>query len=156
MHCRHKASTYVIDGKAESGVFAADLTLAEVRQLRAKQRWEFRDHSFDGRFGVVTFEEFIDVALAADRAVGIYPGEILLVTHLPVGGTALVRHIAVGGNEATGTVALRVGGQAMGRDIRAAVEGQSRKEERARRWFQVNMMWADAKEGGRLVDGGAV
>lgn len=66
----------MIDGEAVSGVFAADLTLAEVRQLRAKQRWEFRDHSFDGRFGLVTFEEFIDVALAAGRAVGIYPGEL--------------------------------------------------------------------------------
>jgi glycerophosphoryl diester phosphodiesterase len=57
-------------------VFAADLTLAEVRQLKAKQRWAFRDHSFDGQYGIVTFEEFIDVALAAGRPVGIYPGRL--------------------------------------------------------------------------------
>lgn len=57
------------------GIFAADLTLAEVRQLRARQRWAFRDHSHDGLFGIATFEEFIDSALAAGRPVGIYPGE---------------------------------------------------------------------------------
>lgn len=56
-------------------MFAADLTLAEVRQLRAKQRWAFRDHSFDGHYGIVTFEEFIALALAAGRPVGIYPGQ---------------------------------------------------------------------------------
>lgn len=56
-------------------MFAADLTLAEVRQLRARQRWAFRDHSFDGLYGIVTFEEFIALALAAGRPVGIYPGQ---------------------------------------------------------------------------------
>jgi glycerophosphoryl diester phosphodiesterase len=66
----------MIDGEHVGGVFAADLTLAEVRQLKAKQRWAFRDHSFDGQYGIVTFEEFIDVALAAGRPVGIYPGRL--------------------------------------------------------------------------------
>jgi glycerophosphoryl diester phosphodiesterase len=64
----------MIDGQLMSGVFASDLTLAEVQQLRALQRWPFRDHSFDGQFGVVTFEDFIDLALTAGRPVGIYPG----------------------------------------------------------------------------------
>lgn len=64
----------MIDGELMSGVFASDLTLAEVQQLRALQRWPFRDHSFDGQFGVVTFEDFMDLALTAGRPVGIYPG----------------------------------------------------------------------------------
>lgn len=69
----HRAATYSIDGEAVSGIFAADLTLAEVKQLRAKQRWAFRDHTHDGAFAIPTLAEFLDVALSAPRAVGIYP-----------------------------------------------------------------------------------
>jgi len=65
----------MIDGQLVEGIFASDLTLAEVKQLRATQRWPFRDHSFDGLYGIVTFEEFVDLAQAAGRPVGIYPGE---------------------------------------------------------------------------------
>lgn len=67
------ARTYSIDGEAVTGIFAADLTLAEVKQLRAKQRWDFRDHSHDGAFSIPTLSEFLDVALSASRAVGVYP-----------------------------------------------------------------------------------
>lgn len=56
------------------GIFASDLTLAEVKTLKAKQRLEFRDHSHDGLYSIVTFEEFLDLALAAGRPVGVYPG----------------------------------------------------------------------------------
>lgn len=69
-----RAATYVIDGQPMRGIFASDLTLAEVKTLRAKQRLEFRDHSHDGQYGIVTFEEFLDLALAAGRPVGVYPG----------------------------------------------------------------------------------
>jgi glycerophosphoryl diester phosphodiesterase len=72
-HFQDRAATYTIDGEAVSGVFAADLTLAEVKQLRAKQRWEFRDHSHDGTFEIPTLSQFLDVALSVPRAVGIYP-----------------------------------------------------------------------------------
>jgi glycerophosphoryl diester phosphodiesterase len=72
-HFQERAATYTIDGEAVSGIFAADLTLAEVKQLRAQQRWEFRDHSHDGAFAIPTLSEFLDVALSAPRAVGIYP-----------------------------------------------------------------------------------
>ena len=74
VRCRDRATSYIIDGERVRGIFAADLTLAEVKQLRAKQRWAFRDHSFDVQYGIVTFEEYIDLALAAKRPVGIYPG----------------------------------------------------------------------------------
>ena len=69
----HRVNTYTIDGKTHTGVFAADLTLAEVKTLRAKQRWEFRDHSQDVLHPVATLSEFLDLVAAAPRAVGIYP-----------------------------------------------------------------------------------
>lgn len=78
--CRDRATSYVIDGQQVDGIFACDLTLAEVQQLRAMQRWAFRDHSFDGQYGVVTFDIFLDLALAANRPVGIYPGELHIST----------------------------------------------------------------------------
>jgi glycerophosphoryl diester phosphodiesterase len=54
-------------------VHAVDLTLAELRTLRARQRYGFRDASHDGRHGLVTFEEFLAIAAAAPRVVGVYP-----------------------------------------------------------------------------------
>jgi hypothetical protein len=78
-HGRDRTATYTIDGQSVSGVFAADLTLAEVRQLKARQPWAFRDHGYDGIFSLVTLEEFIDIAQAAGRPVGIYPGVCVCV-----------------------------------------------------------------------------
>jgi hypothetical protein len=63
LHCRDRATTYKIDGEDVKGIFATDLTLDEVRQLRAKQRVDFRDQSFNGQFAIPTFEEYIDIAL---------------------------------------------------------------------------------------------
>jgi glycerophosphoryl diester phosphodiesterase len=68
-----RVNTYTIDGETHTGIFAADLTLAEVKTLRAKQRWEFRDHSHDGLYPVATLSDFLDVVAAAPRVVGIYP-----------------------------------------------------------------------------------
>ncbi|KAK3127624.1 hypothetical protein QOZ80_7AG0575940 [Eleusine coracana subsp. coracana] len=56
-----------------TGYFIIDFTLAELKTLRAKQRWDFRDKSHDGVSPIITFEEFIDIALNAKRVVGIYP-----------------------------------------------------------------------------------
>src|SRR4051812_34221901 len=39
-----------IDGMTQTGWFAEDFTLAEIKTLRAKERLPFRDHSFDGQF----------------------------------------------------------------------------------------------------------
>ncbi|KAF6257834.1 glycerophosphoryl diester phosphodiesterase family protein [Scenedesmus sp. NREL 46B-D3] len=72
-HFSHRVATYTIDGEPVSGIFASDLTLAEIKQLRAKQRWAFRDRTHDGAFEVATLGEFLDVAQSAPRAVGIYP-----------------------------------------------------------------------------------
>lgn len=79
---RDRVTTKTIDGEQVRGIFTSDLTLNEVKTLKAKQRLPFRDQSFNGKFDVLTLSECIDVALGAGRPVGIYPGVCL--RHLPV------------------------------------------------------------------------
>ncbi|KAL8150631.1 hypothetical protein V2J09_020439 [Rumex salicifolius] len=50
-----------------------DFTWAELSTLRAKQRFSFRDQQYNGMFPIITFEEYIAIALDAPRIVGIYP-----------------------------------------------------------------------------------
>ncbi|KAF2312865.1 hypothetical protein GH714_040919 [Hevea brasiliensis] len=50
-----------------------DFTLEELKTLRVKQRYAFRDQQYNGKFSIITFEEFISIALDAPRVVGIYP-----------------------------------------------------------------------------------
>ena len=61
-----RAATREIDGAAfRDGVFAADLTLAEVRTLRARQAKAGplgRTREFDGLFPLVTLDEFAEYA----------------------------------------------------------------------------------------------
>jgi len=58
-----------IDGETAAGWFVEDFTLAEIRTLRSRQRFDFRDHSFDGKFAVVTLAELLDfIASAKTRA----------------------------------------------------------------------------------------
>lgn len=61
----------VVDGVELEGWFAEDFTLAEIKTLRARQRFPFRDASFDGRFEIATFEEAL--GLARRHGVGVYP-----------------------------------------------------------------------------------
>ncbi len=61
----------VVDGVELEGWFVEDLTLAEVKTLRARQRFPFRDASFNEQFAIATFEEA--VGLARRHGVGIYP-----------------------------------------------------------------------------------
>ena len=72
---RRRART--IDGRLVDGWFAEDLTLEEVRTLRARERLASRSHAFDGRFAIPTFDEVIELAqrLGRERGrdVGIYP-----------------------------------------------------------------------------------
>lgn len=72
-----RKTTKVIDGESQTGWFADDFTLAEIKTLRAKERLPFRDHSYDGKFEVLTFQEVIDIAksesAARGRVVGIIP-----------------------------------------------------------------------------------
>ncbi|KAG8080195.1 hypothetical protein GUJ93_ZPchr0007g3528 [Zizania palustris] len=66
----------------------ADFILAELKTMRAKKRWPFRDKSHkgavnrtisyeilaqEGESPIITFNEFINIALSAERVVEIYP-----------------------------------------------------------------------------------
>lgn len=76
---RLKQNTYHIQsplnglGKTITDVFTVDLTLEELRSIRARQRYSFRDPNFDDKFQIPTLEEFIQVAKSARRPIGIYP-----------------------------------------------------------------------------------
>lgn len=65
--------TYDVQGIQTTGYFTVDFTLEELRSLRVKQRCSFRDQQYNGKFSIITFEEFIVIALDAPRIVGIYP-----------------------------------------------------------------------------------
>ncbi len=69
--------TKTVDGRAVTGWFSEDFTLAEIRTLRARERLPFRSHAFDGQFAVPTFEQVIELAqtlgAARGKPVGIYP-----------------------------------------------------------------------------------
>lgn len=72
--------TQAVDGRVMTGWFSEDFLLAEVRSLRATERFARerpRNAEFDGRFGVPTLQEVIALAARANEAgqrrVGIYP-----------------------------------------------------------------------------------
>lgn len=69
-----RRTTRQIDGRAVSGWFTEDFTLAELKSLYARERLpQLRPASaaFDGRFRIPTFAEVL--ALARARGVGVYP-----------------------------------------------------------------------------------
>ncbi|CAO2818479.1 unnamed protein product [Amaranthus hypochondriacus] len=65
--------TYEVQGSNITGFFTVDFTWKELQTLRAKQRFSFRDQQYNGKFPIITFEEYIAIALDAPRVVGIYP-----------------------------------------------------------------------------------
>ncbi len=76
---RHR--TQVIDGETMTGWFTEDFTLEEIKTLRARERLPAlrpQNCAFDGRFTVPTFEEIMQLAVAANRQrgvrkIGVYP-----------------------------------------------------------------------------------
>ncbi len=72
-----RRTTKVIDGTKVTGWFTEDLTFAELRTLRARERLDFRSHAHDGLYLVPSFAEVIALAdslgRARGRTVGIYP-----------------------------------------------------------------------------------
>jgi len=69
--------TKTIDGQPVTGWFSEDLTLEEIKTLRARERLPFRSHAYDGKFTVPTFDEVIELAQSlgksAGRTIGVYP-----------------------------------------------------------------------------------
>jgi glycerophosphoryl diester phosphodiesterase len=72
-----RQTTKIIDGRAVTGWFTEDLTLGEIKSLRAKERLPFRNRDYDGQFEVPTLEEIIVLvqqkSAETGRAIGIYP-----------------------------------------------------------------------------------
>ncbi len=72
-----RRTTKRIDGVEVTGWFTDDLTLAEIKILRARERLSFRDHSYDGLFEIPTFEEVLELAVRKStetgRTIGVYP-----------------------------------------------------------------------------------
>jgi glycerophosphoryl diester phosphodiesterase len=48
-----------VDGMQLEGWFVENFTWDELRTLRAHERWPFRDHSFDGKFEIVSLSELL-------------------------------------------------------------------------------------------------
>jgi glycerophosphoryl diester phosphodiesterase len=72
-----KKSTKNLDGKAVTDWFVSDFTLAEIKQLRAKQAFAERPQQYNNQYAIVTFGEVIALAKQKSkelgRTVGIYP-----------------------------------------------------------------------------------
>jgi glycerophosphoryl diester phosphodiesterase len=75
-----RRATKTIDGVVHEGWFTEDFTLAELRTLRARERIpELRpaNAEHDGRHGIPTFQEVVDLAARLSdelgRPVGVYP-----------------------------------------------------------------------------------
>ncbi len=76
----HRRATKLIDGRAVTGWFTEDFTLAELKTLRARERLpELRpaNTAYDGRFEIPTLAEIIALAkrrtAGTGRAIGVYP-----------------------------------------------------------------------------------
>ncbi|XP_078176171.1 glycerophosphodiester phosphodiesterase GDPD6-like isoform X2 [Carex rostrata] len=69
----NRKRTYEVQGENMTGYFVVDFTLEELKSLRVKQRYPFREQQYNWKFSIITFEEFISIGLDANRTVGIYP-----------------------------------------------------------------------------------
>ncbi|WP_088283647.1 glycerophosphodiester phosphodiesterase [Ideonella sp. A 288] len=72
-----RRKTIKVDGVDDTGFFASDFTLAEIKTLRAKQAFADRDQTQNGKYQIPTFDEVIALAQergnALGRTIGIYP-----------------------------------------------------------------------------------
>lgn len=72
-----RKTTRQVDGVAETGWFTTDLTLAELKTLRAKQAMPERDQSHNGKYAIPTLREVLDLARSESartgRTIGVYP-----------------------------------------------------------------------------------
>lgn len=66
-----------LDGIDTTDFFVCDFTLAELKTLKATQAFADRDHSHDGLYNIVTFQQVIDIAQSKSketgRTIGVYP-----------------------------------------------------------------------------------
>jgi glycerophosphoryl diester phosphodiesterase len=81
--------TMKVDGVDTTDWFAADFTITEIRQLRAKQPMAERDQSHNGKYLIPTLQEIIELAKTESartgRTIGIYPETKHSTWHAAVG-----------------------------------------------------------------------
>jgi glycerophosphoryl diester phosphodiesterase len=69
--------TVMVDGAPDTGFFASDFTLAEIKTLRALQAVGEREQGLNGRFEIPTLDEIITLvkrkSAETGRRIGIYP-----------------------------------------------------------------------------------
>jgi glycerophosphoryl diester phosphodiesterase len=74
---RSRRTTKNVDGVDETGWFASDFTLREIKTLRALQTFPERPQQFNGDFKIPTLAEVIELvqrqSKRRDRRIGIYP-----------------------------------------------------------------------------------
>jgi glycerophosphoryl diester phosphodiesterase len=67
----------VVDGDTLVGWFIEDFTIAELRELRARERVPTRSTAFDGRFGIPTLDDVLALVRRREhetgRPIGVYP-----------------------------------------------------------------------------------
>jgi glycerophosphoryl diester phosphodiesterase len=72
-----RETTKTVDGVQETGFFASDFTLKEIKTLRALQTFPERPQQFNGRFKIPTLSEVIELVQRESkrrhRRIGIYP-----------------------------------------------------------------------------------
>ncbi|WP_296923720.1 glycerophosphodiester phosphodiesterase [Polaromonas sp.] len=72
-----RKTTRMVDGISETGWFTTDMTLVELKTLRATQPMAERDQSHNGRYAVPTLREVLDLARSESartgRSIGVYP-----------------------------------------------------------------------------------
>jgi glycerophosphoryl diester phosphodiesterase len=73
-----RKKTTTVDGETQTGWFASDFTLAEIKTLGATMTTDAtRPQQYNGLYKVVTFQEVIDLALAKskekNRTIAVYP-----------------------------------------------------------------------------------
>lgn len=77
-----RKTTKTIDGKAVTGWFTEDFTLAELKTLRARERLsQLRSTQYDGEFQIPTMDEIIDFVAAESAVVGHPVGIIPEIKH---------------------------------------------------------------------------
>jgi hypothetical protein len=102
-----RKATRVIDGVPTTGWFTEDFTLAELRTLRARERLPaFRpdNTAFDGRDGILTFDEVVEIARAGSartgRTISVAPElkhPVVFRRDRPADGGRLRRHAGAAG-----------------------------------------------------------
>lgn len=72
-----RRKTVAVDGAEQEGFFSEDFTLAEIKELRARQAMPQRDQSYNDQYEIPTLQEIIDLVKQTEadtgRRVGIYP-----------------------------------------------------------------------------------